>query len=730
MCLNVKLPSVAVAVFALVLWTSAEGSSQERRKVGLVLGGGGALGMSHIGVLKVLEEERVPIDYICGTSMGAIIGGLYASGMSPDEIQAFLQGLDWDNVMSDETPRRELYFRRKLENQRYLFKMGLGKEGIKLGTGLAAGQKFNNLLQYEVQRSASITNYNELPIPYRAVATDLLAGKPYVMDGGNLARSMRASMAVPGAFSAVEIDGRVLVDGGIVDNLPVDVAKEMGADIVIAVDVGAKNDKVDPEELEQMTGILSRTYTIMRRPPQLVQFRQADIGIQPQLDDMMASEFARVAEFVPRGVAAAQEHIEAIRGLAVDEETYAAYLAHQRVAAPSNITINAVGITGEDRVAEKAIRGRIHSKPGNDFDKDKLALDLMRVFGIGEFEQVLYRLEQDGEGSGGLTYEVTEDPVGPLYMAVGLNLQSDFEQDTEWNILLNLTRRSINALGAEWRNELVVGSTQAFLSEFFQPLNYAGTFFIAPEISYRSEIQDLYDNKDHIAEYDVETCEAKVDFGIQLRRYAELRIGPVWGNGRANVEIGLAGLPSSDDDYVGPSFSLVVDQEDRTYFAREGYRLLLEGIFPDESYGGSVTYDKLYTELRKNLSFGNNTVYCDLKYGTSFGTDLPGYALFSLGGPGNFSGLSRYQFRGSELAVGSLGYRYRVFGLPSQVGKGVYACTRGDAGNVWDEQINSDLRYGATIGLGVDFNAGPMALTYGFADGGYQIVYFSFGSDF
>ena len=718
--------SVCVASLAF----AAGGQDMERPKVGLVLGGGGALGISHIGVLKELEEERVPIDYICGTSMGAIIGGLYASGMSPDEIQTFLQGLDWGDVMRDESPRSELYFRRKIENQRYLFRMGLGLDGIKLGTGMTAGQKFNNLLQIEVQRSASITNYNELPIPYRAVATDLQAGSPYVMDRGNLAQSMRASMAVPGVFTAVEIDGHILVDGGIVNNLPVDVAREMGADVVIAVDVGSKSDKVDPEKLKQVTGVLGRVYSIMQRSGQLKNLERADIGIQPQLDDLMASEFARVAEFVPRGVAAAQEHIEAIRELAVDEETYADYLARQRKAAPTNITISAVEVSGEDRVAEKAIRGRIHSRPGDAFDEDELKLDLMRIFGIGEFEQVLYNLDQDAGGAGRLTYEVMEDPVGPLYLAVGLNLRSDFQQDTDWNVLLNLTRRSINALGAQWRNELVVGSTQAFLSEFYQPLDYAGAFFIAPEIGYRSEIQDLYANKDHIAEYDVQTTEAKVDFGIQLRRYAELRIGPVWGHGRADVEIGRGGLSPFNDNYAGPAFSLIIDQEDRTYFAREGYRLLLEGIFPDESFGGNVTYDKLNAELRKNLSFRNNTVYFNLRYGTSFGTDLPGYALFSLGGPDNFSGLSRYQFRGSTLSVGSLGYRYRLVELPSQLGKGVYAFTHGDVGNVWDEQINSDLRYGATVGLGADLNAGPLVLTYGFADGGYHSVYFLFGSEF
>ena len=180
-----------------VLASAEENTASNRPKIGLVLGGGGALGISHVGVLRVLEEQRVPIDYICGTSMGAIIAGLYASGMSPDEIEAFLMGLDWNEVMTDKTPRRELYFRRKLEDQRYLITMGIGRQGLKMGTGMAAGEKFNNLLQLQIQRSATITDFDQLPIPYRAVATDLQSGGAYVMDHGNLARAMREEFVQP-----------------------------------------------------------------------------------------------------------------------------------------------------------------------------------------------------------------------------------------------------------------------------------------------------------------------------------------------------------------------------------------------------------------------------------------------------------------------------------------------------------------------------------------------------
>lgn len=705
--------------------------SASRPKVGLVLGGGGALGLAHIGVLRALEEQRIPIDFIAGTSMGSIIAGFYASGMSPDEMQAFLEGLDWDEVMSDETPRRELYFRRKRDDQRYLFEMGLNFRGPKMGTGMAAGQKFNNLLQLATLRSAAITNFDRLPIPYRAVATDLQSGTAHVLDHGNLATAMRASMAVPGAFTAVEMDGRIFVDGGIVDNLPVDVVKAMGADVVIAVDVGSDADMVDPASLKSLGGILGRTYTIAQRPEQVEQFQRADIGIQPTLAGLTAADFARVTDFIPKGEAAARGKAEDLARLSVGEDEYAEFLAKQRRAKPEAIPVGEVAVTGNRRVGEGIIRGRIRSRAGEPFDERAMQLDLMRIYGIGEFEQVLFRLDPGAEGRRILRYDVKEKSWGPLYLALGLNLRSDFEQDAEWALLVNVTRRSLNALGAEWRNEIEFGSRQSILSEFYQPLDSRGFLFVAPTVEYSSETEAVYENDAHVADYDVQKTEARLDFGIQLRRYAELRAGPVWGTGRAEVETGATNLPASDADYSGWKIGLIVDRQDRTLFAREGYSLSVDGLSANDDLGGDVEFDKLSGTFRKFQSFGDHTFTVGLQGGTGFGHELPTFAQFKLGGPFGFAGLAEGQFRGSYLGVASLGYSYRLLQLPAQLGKGIYAITRFDAGNVWADEFDvDDLRYGGAIGLGADLSIGPLYVAYGRADEGYDCFYFSLGTVF
>ena len=716
---------------ALPAFGAPASKTPPRPKVGLALGGGGALGFAHIGVLRALEEQRIPIDFIAGTSMGSIIAGFYASGMSPDEMQTFLEGLDWDEVMSDETPRRELYFRRKQDDQRYLFEMGLNFRGPKMGTGMAAGQKFNNLLQLATLRSAAITNFDRLPIPFRAVATDLQSGTAHVLDHGNLATAMRASMAVPGAFTAVELDGRILVDGGIVDNLPVDVVKAMGADVVIAVDVGSDADRVDPASLKSLGGILSRTYTIAQRPEQIEQFKRADIGIQPKLADLSASDFARVSEFIPQGEEAARGKAEELSRLSIGEEAYAEFRAKQRRAKPESIPVGEVAVTGNRRVSEGIVRGRIHSRAGEPFDERAMQLDLMRIYGIGEFEQVLFRLDPGAEGRRILRYDVKEKSWGPLYLALGLNLRSDFEQDAEWALLLNVTRRSLNALGAEWRNEIEFGSRQSVLSEFYQPLHAAGVLFLAPTVEYSSETEAVYEEDDHIADYDVTKAEARMDVGLQLRRYAELRAGPVWGTGKATVETGATNLPTFDADYAGAKIGLIVDRQDRTLFAREGYYFETKGVFVRESMGGDVDFDKVEGIFRKFQSFGDHTVTLGLQAGSSLDSDMPVYAQFKLGGPFGFAGLAEGQFRGSYLGVASLGYSYRLLQLPAQLGKGIYAITRFDAGNVWADEFDADdLRYGGAIALGADLSIGPLYVAYGRADEGYDCFYFSLGTVF
>jgi len=714
---------------------SAETPVSDRPKIGLVLGGGGALGFAHIGVIEALEEMRVPIDCIAGTSMGALIGALYASGMSPDEIRRFLLGIDWWDVMKDRTPRRELFFRRKQDDQRYLFNLEFGLQGmrLKMPSGVAAGQKFNNLMQSATLRAVGVTDFDKLPIPYRAVATDLKTAEKVVLSIGNLATVMRASMAVPGAFTPVELDGRQLVDGGLVDNIPVGVAREMGADIVIAVDVGASEEKDSREKLGSLSGILGRTYQLMRRPHQVEALKDANVVITPDLTGFGPGQFHRVAEIIPTGRSAAESVAEALAPYRVDEAGYRAFLERQRVKHPTAIPVSDVTVTGNQRVDGRVIRGRIRCRGGEVLDMGQVNRDLMWVYGIGDFEHVLFRVNPLADGTYELQYRVKEKPWGPTYMRFGLRLQSDLEEDADWSVLLNITSMNLNILGAEWRTDLEFGSSSRVFCEFYQPLDFTSVFFVAPNVEYKSELQDLYDEGHRVAEYDVSTVKGRLDFGVQLRRYAELRVGPFWGYGEAEVDTGASGLPGVDEEIAGGVLTLTVDQQDRTIFAHDGYYFTMEAITAREFGGSDREFDRLLAQYRQFMSWGDHTMLVGLQGGTSFGGDLPGYAEFLLGGPHRFAGLAEDQLRGQYMASGSLGYRYRISRLPPSLGRGVYAMLRGDLGNVWQESSDVDFNdtlWGLGGGLGADTALGPAYVGYGYADGGSDRFYFSLGTAF
>lgn len=713
--------------------TPAADTEAGRPKVGLVLGGGGALGFAHIGVLQVLEEQRIAIDYIGGTSMGAIIAGLYASGMAPTEIQQFLESLDWWEVMNDETPRQELFFRRKQDDQRFLAEFGLKGGRLRTGAGMAAGQKFNNLMQMMTLRSSNVTNFDALPIPYRAVATDIRAGKPKVLDSGNLATAMRASMAVPGAFTPVEIDGTLLVDGGVVDNIPVETVRAMGADVIIAVDVCASGADVSARDLSSISGILGQMYSVVQRPQQEQMLKLADVVIQPDMRGYSAGQFHAISEILPRGELAARGVTNQLAAYAVSKNAFDRFLKSQRRAAPTSIPIGAVVVRGSDRVDVRTIEGRIASRPGADFDANAVLRDLKWVYGIGEFEQVLFRVEPDGNGTNTLAYIVTEKSWGPTYFRYGLNLRSDFANDADWRMLFNITRMSMNQRGAEWRNEVEIGSSQMLLSEFFQPLHYDGVFFVAPRLVYNSELQDVYDGHDHIAQYDTRWQAATLFGGVQFRRYAELRFGPYWGHGKATVDTGSSDLPTFDDALAGWSGAVTVDRQDRTLFARKGYYLATTLDLARENMGSDRHFDKVTAHARQYWSVGDHTLAAAAHAGSALGDELPEYAQFRLGGPLMFSGLADSQFRGSYLGIASLGYRYRLHMLPPTLGRGVYATARTDVGNVWETERDvdaSDVRVGGSLGFGLDTIMGPIYAGYGRAEGGFGRFYMSLGTAF
>ncbi len=709
-------------------------SAEERPKIGVVLGGGGALGLAHIGVLRVLEEREIPIDYIAGTSMGAIVAGLYAAGMSPDEMEALMCSVDWWDVMRDRTPRREAGFRRKDEEQRYLFDFELGLKGYSLAlpNGLSAGQKLNNLMERSVINVANVQHFDDLNIPYRALATDIETGESVVLDRGSLPMAMRASMAVPGVFSPVEMDGRVLVDGGVVNNLPVDVIRKMGADVVIAVDVAGSDGDSDASDLGSFSAILGKTYAIIRRPEQERLFAMADVGIQPDLKEFGASKFHRAADIIPRGEAAARGHLDALSAYR-SPKAFRQYLRKQRSDNKVRGHVSDVRVAGNDRVDERLIRGRIRTRPGDSVDLETIHRDIARIHGMGDLQNVGYRLQR-GERDGGqiLTFNVHEKPWGPAYLHFGLRLQSDFDKTATWDVLANYSRRQWNSLGGELNIDLRGGRTQAASGEFFQPTDYDGRFFIAPGVGYESKLQDLYENGEKTAEYQKDTGHGEFAGGVLFGNYAELRLGARYATVNARTRTGAEDLPDVGEDVAGLTCRLTIDRLDKVAFSRRGYLLRIRGFVADDVLGTDAEYEWMDAVWRGFHSVGDHTFSLKVAGGTSFGSELPDYDKFLVGG-GAIGGLEVEELRGNYFGVAQLGYRYRLGNMPPALGQGIYALARFDAGNAWedgDDIAENDLVFGSVLGLGADSRFGPVFIGAGIAEGGEKNFRFSVGTIF
>ena len=712
---------------------SGEAAATNRPKIGLVLSGGGAKGIAHIGVLKILEELNVPIDYIAGTSMGAIIGGLYASGLSPDEIQQVLMDIDWNDALRDSSSRQYLTFRRKEDNRRYLLDLEMGVKNFKLlmQPGLLSGYKLEYYLQTATLHASTIRDFDRLNIPYRAVATDVDTGEKVVLAGGDFANAMRASMAVPGLFSPVEVDGRMLVDGGLVDNMPVDVVRGMGAEVVIAVDVGAAADRgaKGPKTLLDITG---RMMAILTRANVQSQSRDADLVLKPDLTGLSPADFALVNRFVPRGEQCVQTDQDALKKYAADPDRYRAWLERQRSKSVVPLRVASVRIEGNQQMASRAIESRIKTRPGDPLDRDRIRKDLARIYGIGDFEKVSYRVFPTNDACA-LVYDVKEKFWGPDYLHYGLHLEGDFKSSATYDVLVNYSRMRLNPFGGEWRNEVQIGQNPRLETELYQPLDYDGYFFVSPGALVERQIQDWYDGDQRVAEYNIVQSGARLDAGMQFTEYGELRGGVLRGLGNADVEVGATNLPSFDGDIGALTAKLTLDRIDNSNFPRNGSYLEVSGFFSKEFLGAEDEYDKVSAEFMQYASVGHHTFSLRLNGGSNMGSLLPIYDEFLLGGFYSFSGYGEGELRGQYFGVGSLGYFYRIARLPATLGEGVYAGGWFDAGNVWDrsEDIKPEiLRVGGTVALGADTVIGPIFLAYGQAEREIHRFYFSLGRTF
>ncbi|MGB5475057.1 MAG: patatin-like phospholipase family protein [Gammaproteobacteria bacterium] len=666
--------------------------------------------------------------------MGSIIGGLYASGMSPDEIEQAFRAIDWDHIFSDAPPREVRSFRRKRDDDLYVDKarVGFNDGQIDLPTGLIQGQKFDLVLRKLTLPVSHIEDFNKLPIPYRAVATNINTGKAVVFDNGDLARAMRASMAVPGVFAAVQIDGLTLVDGGIADNLPIDVVRNMGADIVIAVNISTPLDTTKKlNNLLKISGQLIGFLTTRNVEVQLATLRDEDVLLVPELGDLTSSDFTRAIQFIPAGEAAAHEKQAALNTLSVSDEDYSAYLGSHNPSAGSVPVIEFVTITNNSNVSDSLIRERISQQQGTALDIPRLEADIGSIYGLELFENVDYEVV-DKDGRTGIDIVARRQDWGPNYLQFGLALSGDWSGENSYNIGLAYLKTAINPLGGEVRFAGQLGSKPLLSVDWYQPLDARARYFIEPTVVYAKQNVTLYspDGQTRIAEYRVSDAGVQLAGGVNIGEYGEARLGIRRSWGDVDLNVGTPGLPTGSYDRGSFFGQLWVDRLNDAYFPTDGYTGKVKYTIYRDALGNDGSLDQLELQTSRYMSFGKHTFGVGAIYNTTLDGDAAVQDRYFLGGFLDLSGYDENALNGPHSALLSAVY-YRRFEklklLPWYLGASL------EFGNVWerrDDMSFDSAIFAGSVFLGAESPLGPLYLGYGHAEQGRSAAFLFLGKTF
>ena len=654
---------------ALVLATLAAASALAQApaqppRIGLVLGGGGARGGAHIGVLQVLEDLRVPVDCIAGTSMGALVGGAYAAGVAPSDIRELVAKTDWVNIFDDSAGREQVNIRRKELDDRFYsgIELGVSSEGLRFREGAVAGEKLKLLFNQLVRADLGDRPIEDLRMPLAIIATDIGTGERVAIRSGNLTSAMRASMSVPGLIAPVHRDGRKLVDGGLTDNLPIEEVRSLcKPDVVIVVNVGSP--LFSPDEVKGIVTVLGQVVNLLTEQNvarSLGSLRPNDIYIRPNLGDITSTAFTRQIEAAERGRAAALLAADDLRRFSVSHEAYAAWQERVRLAEVRSPPVIDEVVVEETRFVNRdTIRRGIAQEPGQPLDTRTLASDLVREFNEGDLHALDYGVIRERDKTI-LRITPVEKPWGPNYLRFGLNLATDFRSESTFNLRGLYRRTWMNSLGGEWLFGAQIGSLQRIDTEFYQPLDKNHVTFLRPFGNTGLEKAPLFLEGNRVAVYRVQKSAAGFEGGVNLGVSGQVRVG--WAERRIGevLETGPDVFNNLTERIGGPTVAISVDTYDQPYFPTRGIKLDVTHFDAARVTDGGEKYARTEARFGAAISSGRWSFLTALEGGTAPHGSLPIGDAFTLGGPRRLSGFATDQLRGQEYAFGRLDAQYRL----------------------------------------------------------------------
>ncbi|HCG6027889.1 TPA: patatin-like phospholipase family protein [Vibrio parahaemolyticus] len=732
-----------------------------RPKVAVVLAGGGAKGAAHIGVLKALEEMHIPVDIITGTSMGAYVGGLYATGMSADEIENFIYSVDWNSGYRDRVDRSQRRVRDKEYEDRYQITTDLGLRfgEVRAPTGVVQGQNMLRVLRETTGNLGRFDSFDELAIPYRSVATDILELDEVVIGNGYLVDAMMASMSVPGALPPYKLNGHMLVDGGVVNNMPVDVARAMGADVVIAVDIST-----DYKTEDDFTGLFTvadqlSNYLVRRSTQQQVEtLQEHDVYIRPNVGQMETVEFDKMPWAFQSGYDITKEMESKLAGLRLSNAEYQKYIDHKQEVRKKLVygddrVVDEIVIVNNTHYSDVLLTNRLELETGRKIETAEIEKAVENLYALDRFELITYHFEEV-DGSNLLVFDVNEKSWGPNYLNFRFFLEDDFDTDSQYGIGMSTNFTNLNSHGAEMALNVEMGTDKLIEAELYSPVLSSQEFFVAGKVAYSSEGRNLPVSDDDSSLSSVNDFlpvsytefVSEIAIGIQPTLWQELRLGGRYSSGSIELST-LASVGNLDFERRGLFANYRLDTLDDFAFPTRGLLVDLEYLVshdtsPEEigqSKSKDIVEDTVYeidARFKGAMSYQRHTLVGQAEY--SFVQSKNSSITLDpreLGGFLHLSGIPRNSLIGQNLFFSSLVYRYKwfdndfgLFEAPVYVGASL------EHGGTWsdnDLKLNEAPLYNAaSIFFGVDSPIGPIMLAYGRTEQDMEAVYLIVGTSF
>ena len=737
--LLLALSLVLCSVVSAEIVQQADSSMLTRPKVALVLSGGGARGFSHVGVIRELERLGVKIDIVAGTSMGAMVGGGYASGYSVEQMQDIILGVDWKEMFALRPDRDEINWRRRQDDFKGLGtqEIGLSKKGVLFPDSVVPAQHLEIFLRSITRHVSSVTDLSKLSIPFAAIATDLDTGEAVVMQKDvTLADAMRSSMSVPGAFSPFPYKNHVLVDGGLAQNLPIEQAKAMGADIIIAVNAGTPLGK--SKDIHSVAGVMGQMIGILTErnvDHSKSLLTEKDILITTDLTGFNAGDFQKAEAIIEAGEKSAQKYEPQLKRLAVSRKMFEQWnLARQSAVQPPQARqVASVQVQGLEVVNPKSVIKSADLDLTKPITEDQIAQASAKIWATDDFTLVPYTFELGPNGTQTLVWRPQEKPWGYNTIRVGGKISTDFNQEHTFDFLVAHTMGWLNSWGGEWRNEAQIGKDSYFSTSFYQPLGAASPLFLMPEIRYESQRYDWYNGSSHaLATLKNKTLEGSLSLGLELGKASVLKAGVGYVSAQSKVSVGeIPGYNSMDDEASFVEISWQYDTLDNVNFPTKGFYLDVRARRYDQMENSAdPEVSDYYLETIFPWDWGDGWV--SVLSGKAGSSTIPG--RYPLGGLFNMSGAYYGRYSGSDMVLGRLQLSKRlrhtdVFGFPIYVGAGF------EIGRVQEDVLptylsDKDLgvwKKAVSAYVAADSIFGPLYLAFGQTSDNDSAVYFFWG---